>query len=117
MTSIDATEVAQIWESWAAAGHYQSRTLARQGKLFESTLKQARATTYAHAIALLRANHDAVTVARLMIKQAAEIHVRTPPLIGFDDAALRYTVARAWQRCALMLDPSLVEVQPLWSDH
>ena len=71
--------------------------------------------TYQRAVELLKANPDPRRAARLMIGHAAEAHVRTPPLIGFDQAAVRYTTARTWQRCARMLDPSLDEVQPLWS--
>lgn len=94
-----------------------ARLLATRGSDFDSTLKNARAATYEHAVALLDANSDVEMAARLMIKYATEVYVRTPPLVGFDQAAVRYTVARTWQRCALMLDPSLDEVQPLWTEH
>lgn len=115
--TVDAQEVAKLWEMWAAAGRHQSRALASQGSDFDSALKSARAATYDRAAAVLHANPDVEEAALLMMKNAAESLVRTPPLIGFDQAAIRYTVARTWQRCALMLDPSLTEVQPLWTDH
>jgi hypothetical protein len=115
--TLDAQEATQLWQSWAAAGHHLSRALASQGSLFDSALKNARAATYEQAIALLRAKPNRQEVAQLMIKRATELHVRTPPLVGFDAAAVRYTMARTWQRCALMLDPSLDEVQPLWTEH
>lgn len=115
MRTVDTQEATRLWESWARAGRHQARALARQGGLFDSSLKDARATTYEQAVTLLRANPDPAEAARLMMRIAAETHVRTPPLARFDTAALRYTVARTWQRCALMLDPSLAEVQPLWT--
>ena len=117
MTTIDAQEIARLWTSWAVAGHQLSRVLAARGSQFDSSLKNARAVTYERAAALLRASPDVETAARLMIRNAVDAHVRTPPLIGFDRAALRYTVARTWQRCALMLDPSLAEVQPRWTER
>lgn len=113
----EAEQAAKLWREWAVGGHHQSRVLAAQGSLFDSALKNARAAIYERAAALLRANPDPEKAAQLMIKNATETHVRTPPLVGFDNAAVRYTVARAWQRCALMLDPSLGEVQPLWVEH
>ncbi len=114
--STDADETVRLWESWAAAGHHLARALASQGSAFDSALKNVRAVTYEQEIALLRANPNREEAARLMIRRATELHVRTPPLMGYDNAALRYTVARAWQRCARMLDPSLDEVQPLWTE-
>jgi len=117
MMTIDGQETAQLWASWAAAGHHLSRALAARGSLFDSTLKNARAATYDRAVALLHANPDPEQTAQLMIKRATEVYVRTPPLIGFDQAAVRYTVARTWQRCARMLDPSLEEVLPLWTER
>lgn len=85
--------------------------------MFDSSLKSARALTYERAVATLHANSDLAKATTLMMNNAIEAHIRTPPLVGFDQAAIRYTVARTWQRCALMLDPSLVEVQPLWTEH
>lgn len=120
MTTIEATtaeQAAQLWGEWAAAGRHLSRVLASQGSDFDSALKSARAATYDRAVALLHANPDLEQAAQLMMNHAAESLVRTPPLIGFDAAAIRYTVARTWQRCALMLDPSLTEVQPLWTER
>lgn len=116
MIAVDPKEVARVWESWAVAGRHLARALASQGGLFDASLKDARAKTYECAIAVLRANPVPEKAARLMITNATELYVRTAPLVGFDDAALRYTMARAWQRCALMLDPSLDEVQPLWTE-
>lgn len=110
-------EVAQLWVSWAVAAHHQSRVLASHGSLFDSSLKNARAVTYERAAALLHSDADLEKTAQIMIKYATEVYVRTPPLIGFDEAAVRYTVARTWQRCALTLDPSLDEVQPLWPER
>lgn len=115
--TVGAQEAAQLWEAWAAAGRRQSRALAAQGSMFDSSLKDARAVTYERAVALLHANPDMAIAGRLMLKNAVESHVRTPPLVGFDQAAIRYTVARTWQRCALMLDASLAEVQPVWTER
>lgn len=116
-TVTETAETVQLWQSWAAAGRQQARILGAHGDLFDAALKNARAVTYALAVALVEANTDIAQAAGMMLKNAAQLHVRTPPLIGFDEAAVRYTVARTWQRCALMLDPSLDEVQPLWSEH
>jgi hypothetical protein len=109
-------DAAQLWLMWAAAGRHLSRVLASQGSEFDAALKSARAATYDRAAVLLHANSDPQEAAKLMMKHVAESYVRTPPLIGFDQAAIRYTVARTWQRCALMLDPSLDEVQPRWPE-
>ena len=114
MIAVDTDEAAQLWRSWAIGARHLSRVLISQGRDFDATLKNARAATYERAVAVLRANPDQEQAAKVMMKKAVEAHVRTPPMIGFDEAAIRYTVARTWQRCALMLDRSLDEVQPLW---
>ena len=116
MITVDTDEARQLWQSWAVAAHHQSRALASQGSDFDATLKNARAATYERAAAVLRASPDQEQAAQVMMNNATEALVRTPPLIGFDRAAVRYTVARTWQRCALMLDPALAEVQPLWTE-
>ena len=113
----DAQDLTELWAQWAAAARHLSRALTAQGSDFDSALKSARAATYERAIALLHANTDADLAAALMMKHATAVYVRTPPLVGFDEAALRYTIARTWQRCALRLDPTLTEVQPLWTEH
>jgi hypothetical protein len=112
----EAEETAQLWRSWAVAARQQARAAVSQGDQFDSSLKTARATIYDQAVALLQRNTDVSMAAALMMKNAGQLHVRTPPLIGFDQAAVRYTIARTWQRCALMLDPSLDEVQPRWPE-
>ena len=114
---MNTEETIRLWESWATAGHHLARVLASHGSVFDATLKDARAATYERAVVLIRANPDLAEAARLMIKHATETHVRTPPLVGYDQAAVRYTVARTWQRCALMLDPALDEVQPRWTER
>lgn len=113
----DEKDAARLWTEWAAAGRHLSRVLASQGSDFDSALKTARAATYDRAVALLHTHPDPEQAAQLMMKNAAESLVRTAPLIGFDQAAIRYTVARTWQRCALMLDPSLDEIQPRWLER
>lgn len=117
MIAVDTDDTAQLWVTWADAARHQARALGTQGNLFDCSLKNARAETYARAVAVLRANPDHEQAAKVMMKNAAEVHVRVAPLIGFDQAAVRYTVARTWQRCALMLDSSLDEVQPLWAER
>ena len=112
--TVDGPAAARLWTEWAAAARHLSRALAARGSDFDSALKSARAATYERAVALMHTDPD--HAAQLMLNNAVESLVRTAPLVGFDAAAVRYTVARAWQRCALMLDPSLTEVQPLWTE-
>jgi hypothetical protein len=66
------------------------------------------------AAALLREVADREETAGLMLHNAIKYSVRTPPFVGYDEAAVCYTRARTWQACARELDRSLPEVQPAW---
>ncbi len=111
---VDAAVVCAQWEEWATFAVYQARVLTADNSGYDASLKAARAETYRHAVAIPRANPEPAEAARLMMENATRLRVLTSPLIGFDPVGVRYTVARTWQRCARMLDPSIEEVQPEW---
>jgi hypothetical protein len=50
--------------------------------------------------------------AKEMHKRATALWQHHLPLIGYDEAALKYTEARTWQDSARAIDPSLPIVQP-----
>ena len=110
--------VADQWEAWARHATALARRLEDAGDSFDASLKAARADAYRSAAEQLRGNTgDPGSVAGVLMRCAAQTQVRTPPLIGFDQAAVNYTRARTWQRCARELDPTLDEVQPRWSER
>lgn len=49
-----------------------------------------------------------------MMEQAGRTHVRTAPLMDFDNTGVQYICARAWQYCALEIDPNLKQQAPQW---
>lgn len=101
------------WRSWAAASRSLAAIDRRLGKDFDAALKLTRATARDAAAALLLSQAPADAAAE-MLGTANGLSVRTPPLIGYDRAAVEYTAARTWQDCAWSIDPSLPEVQPYW---
>ena len=44
-------------------------------------------------------------------------HIRTPPLMDFDTAGVRYVTARAWQFCAWRIAPDLPEMARGWDEQ
>lgn len=98
---------------WALAARGTAAKNHAKGDAFGERLANARADVYDRAAALVKGMSDADAAVEMM-SRAKHAHIRTPPLIDFDDAGAQYTVARAWQFCAWHLDPELPEVQPKW---
>jgi hypothetical protein len=106
--------VVRRWRHWAATATAQATVLRTYGEYFDARLKQARAEIRRAAAEVLKSASDPETAAALMMRQAVEASVRVPPIIGYDEAAIRYTAARTWQACAREIDPDLPEAQPRW---
>lgn len=109
----DARALAAKWHGYAANGRSRTALAMRQGKEFDARLHEARASVRDAAAALLLSQSPA-DAAALMMQNCAAHHIKHPPLIGYDAAAVQYTLARTWQACAWGVDPSLPEVQPEW---
>ena len=72
----------------------------------------ARAEVRREAADVLEFARDPLEAARQLHRRAAALWRHGLPLIGFDEAAVDYIRARAWQDCARAIDPSLPVVQP-----
>lgn len=84
-----------------------------EGDSFGESLALTRAEVYEQAAELV--NRTAPEqAAEQMMENARRLHVRTPPLTGFDEAGRRYISARAWQYCAREIDATLEEKAPSW---
>jgi hypothetical protein len=105
------------WRAWIAQAYAQVQHERHTiGDEFAATLIEARRDVRREALDLVHKQRaeDLPATARLMHERAIQHHVRDSPIVGFDEAAVRYTKARTWQACAWQLDPDLPEVQPLW---
>lgn len=113
---MDAERVALV-EEWSRWAHGASSTAAQRlqdGDRFGARLAEVRGGVRREAVDLLRASATTAEAAEEMHRRAKACQQRTPPLIGFDQAAAEYTAARTWQACAWALDPELPEVQARW---
>ena len=105
--------VADLFISWSQ-GALGTATLQRaHGDTYQAALAERRADIYRRAAAML-ADTAPAEAAQEMLLHARLAAVRTPPLLGFDEAGLSFVAARAWQLCAHTIDPTLPEVQPAW---
>lgn len=107
----ETRELAETWRRYASSEHALAK-IANQA--FDAFLHEARAGVRDAAAALLLSQSPADAAALMMRNAAAHRVGKTSPLIGFDNAAEHYTIARTWQACAWALDPSLPEIQPYW---
>lgn len=114
--AVDTQHAALIeeWSRWAHGAHGTAARCRHEGDEFGARLATARGGVRREAAELLRASDDLAEAAREMHRRARALWQRTPPLIGFDPAALDYTRARTWQACARALDPNLPEIQARW---
>jgi hypothetical protein len=110
---LDGAGWAAKFEDWAKATRGTAIKQRTKGDSFGEQLALTRADTYDRAAALVRAKPLDEAVATMMA-QARMASIRTPPLIDFDDAAMSYKIARAWQFCAKAIDPTVDEVQKSW---
>lgn len=107
----EARDLAETWRRYAASGRSRAK-LARHD--FDAQLHEARASVRDAAANLLLLGQSPADAAALMMRHCAAHHIKKPPLVGYDAAAVQYTVARTWQACAWALDPTLPEIQPYW---
>ncbi|MGH3439701.1 MAG: hypothetical protein ACRDRN_25010 [Sciscionella sp.] len=84
-----------------------------KGDRYGEELAAARASVYEEAADLLR-RMEPQDAAPAMMARAGRLHVRTPPLMDFDRAGVQYVKSRAWQYCALTINPGLEQVAPEW---
>jgi hypothetical protein len=109
----EARKLVETWRGYAANSRSRAAIAHQLGNEFDQRLWGARAKTRDAAAQVLLTQNPAEAAAAMMNK-AKECHVKTPPLIGYDEAAVDYTRARVWQDCAWGIDSSLPEVQPEW---
>lgn len=108
-----ATDISDRYSEYAKAAHSTASRCRSKGDSYGEQLASTRAKVYEEA-ASIAASMPVQRAAEEMMRRAASEHVRTPPLIGFDEAGLRYITARAWQFCALEIDPRLQTRAPKW---
>lgn len=115
--AVTVRQLVERWHGYATYDQTRARLLRTAGDEFGASLREAAGHTRNLAAALLAKTvpPEIADVAAVMMTNAAASHVKHPPLIGFDQAAVSYTRARVWQACAREIDPALPEVQPLWA--
>jgi len=114
---LDATTAADFadqFTDYARAARGSAVKNKAKGDKFGEQLASTRADVYAQAADLVRAMHPQ-QAAVAMMERAGRMYVRTPPLMGFDEAGVRYITARAWQFCALEINPELEHAAPQWT--
>lgn len=102
------------WSRWAHGARGTAALRVAGGDRFGARLAEVRGEVRREAVELLLASATSAEAAEEMHRRARARQQRTPPLIGFDQAAVEYTAARTWQACAWALDPELPEVQVRW---
>lgn len=111
--STSAAEYAQRYRGFAEGARATAQQYKSKGDPFGESLALTRADVYEKAAAMIDGSVPA-DAADAMLENARRMHVRTPPLTGFEDAGRRYITARAWQFCAHDIDPTLEEKAPAW---
>lgn len=104
-------ELVGRWERYARANKATAINRERSGDSFGARLSHVRAEVRAAAAKMLRDAADPRAAAAVMLRNAQALQQSDIPLVGFDEAAIRYTQARVWQDCARTLDPTLPIVQ------
>lgn len=114
-TTATEPELSTIFENWSLAAQGSALVRRRQGDGFGANLALIRAEVYEQAAVLVAAPGTAENAVTVMLKHARANSVgRSSPLMNFDSTAAQYTRARAWQHCAMRIDPDVDEVQPRW---
>lgn len=111
---VSAADLADRFAEFARAARGSAIKNRNKGDQFGEKLANTRAEVYVQAAELIRAM-PLPQAAATMMERAGRLHVRTPPLMGFDDAGTRYIAARAWQFCALEINPELEHAAPQWT--
>ncbi|WP_031465573.1 hypothetical protein [Sciscionella sediminilitoris] len=111
--ALTAAEFAERFNGYAQAARATAMQAKAKSDAYGEQLANARADVYEKAAGM---------VGRLPLDQAAtdmmsiagKTHVRKAPLMDFDSSGLQYIASRAWQYCALTIDPNLPEQAPAW---
>lgn len=106
-------EFGELFGGYARAARGTALTAKSKGDPFGEQLAEARAKVYDQAADIVRQNTLSAAAEQLM-RNASRTHVRTAPLLDFDNAGLQYISSRAWQFCALQIAPSMQEVAAKW---
>jgi hypothetical protein len=104
----------KTWASYARSERANATIDRTRGELFSETLHTARAQALDEATKILHSTKNLTEVTTQLMRAAVDYSVRTPPLIGYDEAATNYTKARKLQQCAWDINPEIPAVQPLW---
>jgi aspartyl-tRNA synthetase len=109
---MDVRSLVEQWLRYAAANRFHAARERKAGDLFGAELAVARGEVRRAAADLLRKlADDPVQAAKLMHDQVKILWIVSFPIVGFDEAAVKYTKARTWQDCARTIDPQLPIVQ------
>jgi hypothetical protein len=110
-----ASDWVEYFSDIATAAKNTAQRRVVQGDDFGAECARARAQIYAEAATAMREATDLAAAAQ-DLHQRGRRHKTSgsPPLIGFDDAALDHLRASAWQWCAQQLDPNLPEIETSW---
>ena len=103
-----------VFRQWASAARSTAARCAAQRDSYGVELATSRAAVYDQAAKLVVQLGVTPAAAARLLDNASRLVVLSPPLMNFDAAGISYCTARAWQRCAQELDPTLPEVQPPW---
>jgi hypothetical protein len=109
---VDPQALVDQWRLFDRANRACAVRRRNDGDLFGAELAIARAEVRREAADVLEFARDPLEAARQLHRRAAALWHHVLPLIGFDEAAVEYTQARAWQDCARAIDPLLPVVQP-----
>lgn len=109
----EPADYAREFSEYAKAARGTAIKSHTKGDQFGEKLANQRATVYDQAAELAR-QYPPQVAANAMMEQAKANHVRTPPLVNFDQAGMQYVAAMAWQYCAWQIDSELPEAAPSW---
>lgn len=112
-TTRSPAELAERFAGYARAARGTALKAKAKADPYGERLANSRAEVYDKAAnTVLRLPLD--RAANEMMDQAGRAHVRKAPLMDFDNVGLQYIAARAWQYCALEIDPNLEQQAPQW---
>jgi preprotein translocase subunit SecA len=106
-------QLSELFCEYSRAAEGTAQKNRAKGDEFGEALAKARADVYQQAANLVRTQSLADALAA-MLERAKASHVKTPPLIDFERAGVRYIMSRAWQFCAMKINPSVTEVAAKW---
>lgn len=110
---LSAPEFAERFNGYARAARATAAQAKARSDPYGEQLANTRAEVYEKAAELL-SSRPLEQAASEMMNNAGRLHIRKAPLMDFDNTGLQYIAARAWQYCALAIDPNLPEQAPQW---